>query len=127
MRSRRSPSLQVTPTAAGLRSNAASRLPRVGGESLDRDALAGEQQRAVEVVLDQRLGAEALGLARRAPRARAVPRWSRNSAPATQREREQDGGAAEQGAQAPVRAPRAARLAVGLGPALLQERALELR
>ena len=49
-----------TPIAAGLLSSAASRLPRVCAVSAQRDALAREQQREVEVVRGQRLGAEAL-------------------------------------------------------------------
>ena len=99
----------------------AARLQRV----VDRHALAREQQRAVEVGLDKRLRAEPLR--HRGPRLVA-----RGTALIEEQhgghagEDQQDGGGAEQGAQAPVGAPRAARLALAVRDARLDERALEL-
>ena len=92
---------------------------------VDRDRLAGEQEREVEVLLDERLGAEALGELGRLGVARLAALRQREDA-AGDGGREQDGDAGEQDAQAPVRAAGALRLLLGGVAALGHELALEL-
>ena len=50
----------MTPIAAGLRTSAASRFPRVT-RVVELDALASEEERPVEILLHERLGADPLG------------------------------------------------------------------
>ena len=91
--------------------------------ALDRLALAGEQQRAVELLRHQRLRAEALGLrAARLVAGRAALLEEQRAG--EQRDPEHGADAREQQAQSPIRRARAACLAVGLGAALVQECAL---
>ena len=72
--------------------------------TVDRDRLTGEQERAVEVILDERLGAEALGELRRLRVARLAA-LDDGEDPTGDRRRQQDRDPGEQAAQAPVRAP----------------------
>ena len=53
-----------------------------GRRVVERDGLPGEQQRAVQRVLGERLGAEPLRLRRSGPRCVALPRWSSATNPA---------------------------------------------
>ena len=101
---------------------AAARLRAV----VERDALAGEQQRAVEVVLGERARAEPLGVGGGRLLARAAALLERDE-PGDDGEHEQRGDAGEHGAQAALRArrpprgsrrgtPARARRARGRGP-----------
>ena len=91
--------------------------------ALDRLALAGQQQRAVEFLRHQRLRAEALGLrAARLVAGRAALLEEQRAG--QQRDPEHGADAREQEAQPPIRRACAACLAVGLGAALVEERAL---
>ena len=116
---RRSPSPRSTPIAAGLLSSAASRFPRVCSESSQRDALAGEQQRVVEVVLDERPRAEALGLRR--------DRLGAGAAALLERDRAGDDGQREQGGEAGQHRPQPALRALARRAARGHERALGRR
>ena len=93
--------------------------------TVDRDRLTGEQERAVEVILDERLGAEALGELRGLRVARLAALVDREH-PARDRRRQQDGDPGEQDAKAPVRAPSPLRLLLRGLAALGDELALEL-
>ena len=84
---------------------------------VERDALAGQQQRAVQLVLDERARAEPLRVGRASPRSRAVPRCVERDEPGDDREHEQRGDAGEDRAQPPLRA-------LARGPALVEEGAL---
>ena len=95
------------------------------GRVVDRDRLAGEQEREVEVLLDERLRAEALGELGRLGVARLAALDDGEDAAGDGRG-EQDGDAGEQRAEPPVRAPGALRLSFGGLAALGDERALEL-
>ena len=98
--------------------------PRLRGV-VDRNCLAGEQEREVEVVLDERLCAETLrelgglGVARLAPLDEGVE-------PARDRRREQERHAGEQRAESSVRAPGLTRLLLGRLTTLGDEGPLEL-
>ena len=92
---------------------------------VDRDRLAGEQEREVEVVLDERLGAEALDELCRL-RVSGFTALDGGEDPARDGGGEQDGDADEQAAQAPVGAPDAFGLLLGRLAALGDELALEL-
>ena len=80
---------------------------------LERDALARQQQRAVEVLLDERLRPEAprVGGARLVARLAALLEEERAGARGERQQREHG---AQQRAQAPVRAPGAPRLGLAL-------------
>ena len=93
--------------------------------AVDRDRLAGEQERAVEVILDERLGAEALGELRGLRVARLAA-LDDGEDPARDGRRQQDRDPGEQDAQAPVRAPDALGLLLRCLAALGDELALEL-
>ena len=107
---------RITPINAGLRSSVPSRLPRVRARVVERDALAGEQQRAVELVVEQRAGAEPLRL-RRGRLAAGVPAL-------IERHRAGDHGHDEQRADAGEDRAQAALRAVRGGGALGEELAL---
>ena len=92
---------------------------------VDRDRLAGEQEREVEVLLDERLGAEALGELGRLRVARLAA-LDDGEDPAREGRREQDRDPGEQHAKAPVRAAGPFRLLLGGLAALGDELALEL-
>ncbi len=92
---------------------------------VDRDRLAGEQKREVEVLLDERLGAEALDELGRL-RVSGLAALDDGEDPARDGGGEQDGDADEQTAQAAVGAPDAFRLLLGCLAALGDELALEL-
>ena len=85
----------MTPIAAGARRRDANREPRVCGAVVDRDRLTGEEEREVEVLLDERLGAEALGELGRLRVARLAALDEREDAAHDSR-RKQDGDAREQ-------------------------------
>ena len=92
---------------------------------VDRDRLAGEQEREVEVLLDERLGAEALDELSRL-RVSGFTALDGGEDPAGDGGRQQDRDAGEQRAQAPVGAPDAFGLLLGRLAALGDELALEL-
>ena len=102
--------------AAGLLSSAARRLPRVWGESCEGHALAGEQQRAVEVILGERLGAEALGVRR--------GRLGAGAAALVERDERGDHGEGQQARDAREHHAQAAVRPLAGAPAGVQERAL---
>ena len=92
---------------------------------VDRDRLAGQQEREVEVLLDERLGTEALGELGRLRVARLAALGDGED-PARDGRDEQDRDADEQAAEAPVGAPDALRLLLRRLAALGDELALEL-
>ena len=99
----------------------AARLRRV----VDRSRLAGQEEREVEVLLDERLGAEALGELGRLGVTRLAALGHRVD-PARDGRDEQERDPCEQRAEAPVRAPSLLRLLLRRLAALGDELALEL-
>ena len=98
-----SPSPRMTPIAAGLLTSAASRLPRVCDRVVERHSLAREQQRAVQLVLDERAGAEPLRVRRGRLGARVAALLERDGA-CHDGQHQQRGEPGQQGPQAAVRA-----------------------
>ena len=92
---------------------------------VDRDRLAGEQEREVEVLLDERLSAEALGELGRFGVA-CLAALDDGEDPSGDGRDEQDRDSREQHAKAPVRASGALRLLLGGLAALGDELPLEL-
>ena len=107
--------------AQEIRKHVAASLRRV----VDRDRLASEQKGEVEVLLDERLRAEALGELGRLRVARLAALDDGEDAAGDGR-REQDRDTCEQRAKAPVRAAGPLRLLLGGLAALGDELALEL-
>ena len=92
---------------------------------VDRDRLAGEQKRTVEILLDERLGAKPLGELGRLRVARVAALDDREH-PAGERRRQQDPDTGEQPAKAPVRPSGLLRFLLRDLAALGDELALEL-
>ena len=116
-RQRRHPLSHAAHDADGRRAlvqrgeQAAARLRAV----VERDALAGEQQRAVEVVLGERARAEPLRVGAGGLVARGAALLEREE-PGDDREDEQPGDSGEHGAQAPLGAPARRAALVEEGP-----------
>ena len=115
----------MIPMAAGRRRSVGEQVAAGLRRVVDRDRLAGEQEREVEVLLDERLGAEALDELGRLRVARLAA-LDDGEDPARDGRDEQDGDADEQTAQAAVGAPDAFGLLLGGLAALGDELALEL-
>ena len=115
----------MIPIAAGLLRSVGEQVAAGLRRVVDRDRLAGEQEREVEVLLDERLGAEALDELGRLRVARLAA-LDDGEDPAGDGGSEQDRDADEQAAQAAVGAPDAFGLLLGCLAALGDELALEL-
>ena len=100
-----SSSPRSVPSAAGLLSSAASRLPRVCDRVVERDALTRQQQRAVQVILDEGARAEPLSVGRDRLLVRCAALLERDDG-GDHRQYEQRRDAREHGAQAALGALR---------------------